>query len=217
MKELGLPFKSIIQYYPAMDKIICLGKNYSDHIKEMNEGTPEKPVLFLKPPSAFHEVKKNDKIALPWERGTIHHECEIVFKLYKKNIIGLSLGLDLTLRDLQKELKAKGHPWEISKTFKNSAIVAPFKSVKDFDKNWEETPFSLRVNGELRQESTLSKANLRANDIIHYVDKFFPILDGDIIFSGTPAGVGPLTPGDRIELAFGPIQSSFEVIQHERF
>lgn len=200
-----------------MDKIICLGKNYPDHIQEMNESAPEKPVLFLKPPSALHEIAKNDRIPLPWERGTIHHECEIVFKLYKKNIIALSLGLDLTLRDLQKDLKAKGHPWEISKTFKNSAIVAPFKGVKDFEGNWEETPFSLRVNGELRQESSLSKAKLSANEIIHYVDKYFPILDGDIIFSGTPAGIGPLTPGDRIELSFGPINSSFEVIQHERF
>src|SRR5690349_2563986 len=102
-----------------MDKIICLGKNYQDHIKEMKEEAPEMPVLFIKPPSCMIEVKDKGSITLPWQRGEIHHECEVVFKLYKKNIIGLGLGLDLTLRDLQKTLKAKGHPWEISKSFKN--------------------------------------------------------------------------------------------------
>ncbi len=140
-----------------MDKIICLGKNYLEHAVEMREETPEKPVLFIKPPSVLIEPKDKGSVHLPWERGTIHHECEVVFKLYKKNIIGLGLGLDLTLRDLQKQLKEKGHPWEISKTFKNSAIVTPIKGLRDFPKEWQETPFTLRVNGELRQEGVSLK------------------------------------------------------------
>jgi 2-keto-4-pentenoate hydratase/2-oxohepta-3-ene-1,7-dioic acid hydratase in catechol pathway len=194
-----------------MDKIICLGKNYSDHIAEMKETAPEMPVLFLKPASVFKEIKNQGTISLPWERGLIHHECEVVFKLYKKNIIGLGLGLDLTLRDLQKELKTKGHPWEISKVFKNSAICTPIQGVRDF-LNWQETPFILKVNGEIRQESKLSNALLKPNDIIHYVNKFFPICDGDLIFTGTPAGVGPLNPNDVIEMKFGPIETTFQLV-----
>lgn len=195
----------------VMDKIICLGKNYSDHIAEMKEAAPEMPVLFLKPPSVLKEIKNQGTISLPWERGMIHHECEVVFKLYKKNIIGLGLGLDLTLRETQKQLKEKGHPWEISKVFKNSAIVTPIQGVRDF-LNWQETPFRLKVNGEIRQESKLSNAILKPNDIIHYVDKFFPLCDGDLIFTGTPSGVGPLRPNDLIELQFGPIEYSFQLV-----
>lgn len=195
-----------------MDKIICLGKNYAEHTLEMQEKAPERPVLFLKPQSSFIEPKNNDQVALPWGRGTIHYECEIVFKLYKKMVIGLGLGLDLTLRDEQKKLKENGHPWEISKVFKNSAIVTPIKGVKDFDKDWHETPFYLKVNGEVRQTAKLNDAILKANEIIHYIDEFFPICDGDLVFTGTPKGVGPLKPNDVIELSFGPIQHTFKLV-----
>jgi 2-keto-4-pentenoate hydratase/2-oxohepta-3-ene-1,7-dioic acid hydratase in catechol pathway len=195
-----------------MDKIICLGKNYSDHIAEMKEAAPEKPVLFLKPPSVYHEIKNNSSIKLPWERGTIHHECEVVFKLYKKNIIGLGLGLDLTLRDVQKQLKEKGHPWEISKVFKNSALVTEIRATRDFG-NWQEIPFTLKVNGQIKQESKLSEAILNPNEIIHHVDAYFPLRDGDLIFTGTPAGVGPLQPGDLIEMKYGIVAASFRLVE----
>lgn len=198
-----------------MDKLICLGKNYSEHALEMKEPNPAKPVLFIKPPSVLIEPKDNTHVSLPWHRGPIHYECEIVFKLYKKNIIGLGLGLDLTLRDLQKQLKENGHPWEISKTFKNSAIITPIKGLRDFPKNWQELPFSLKINGEVRQSATLSEANLSADEIIHYVDEFFPLNDGDLIFTGTPKGVGPLNPGDVIELSFGPIEHKFTLARNE--
>lgn len=194
-----------------MDKIICLGKNYEDHIKEMKEGNFEKPVIFLKPPSVLKEIKDKGSIELPWHRGSIHHEIEVVFKLYKKNIIGVAVGLDLTLRDLQKELKTKGQPWEISKVFKNSALVTEFKAIRDF-REWQSTPFQLKINGEVRQESSLDKAILGADAIIHYVDPFFPMSDGDIIFSGTPSGVGPLNKGDEIEMNWGPISVTFKLI-----
>ena len=197
-----------------MDKIICLGKNYSDHTTEMKEAQPEKPVLFLKPQSSFIEINEKLPIHLPWHRGEIHHECEVVLKLYKKNVIGLGLGLDLTLREVQKKLKAAGHPWEIAKTFKNSAIVTPMKGIRDFDKEWIETPFSLKVNGDIKQESKLSNAIMKPNEMIHYIDEFFPMCDGDLIFTGTPSGVGPLHPGDLIELSFGPIQSKFRLAEN---
>lgn len=197
-----------------MDKIICLGKNYESHIQEMNEGKVEKPLLFIKPPSVIATPKNQGSLVLPWERGEIHYECEIVFKLYKKNIIGLGLGLDLTLRDLQKELKSKGHPWECAKTFKNSAVLTQIHAVKEFPKNWQDTPFSLKINGEVRQSSKLSSAILKADEIIHYVNHFFPLCDGDLIFTGTPEGVGPLRAGDSIEMIFGPIHHKFELFRH---
>jgi len=193
-----------------MDKIICLGKNYAAHASEMKETLPDRPVLFLKPQSSLIEIKDNSTISLPWNRGQIHYETEIVFKLYKKMIIGLGIGLDLTLRDLQKELKEKGHPWEKSKVFKHSAIVSPIRGVKDFN-DWEKTPFSLKVNGQIKQQATLSEALLTPNEIIHYVDEFFPLCDGDLIFTGTPQGVGPLSPGDILEVEFGPINHKFTV------
>lgn len=196
-----------------MDKIICLGKNYLDHTLEMQEKAPERPVLFIKPPSVFIEPKDKSTVVLPWHRGTIHFECEIVFKLYKKNIIGLGLGLDLTLRDEQKKLKENGHPWEIAKTFKNSAIVTPIKGLKDFPKDWQDTEFTLKVNNEIRQSAKLNQAVMNADQIIHYIDEYFPMCDGDLIFTGTPKGVGPLKPNDMIELSFGPIEHSFKLVQ----
>lgn len=196
-----------------MDKIICLGKNYADHVAEMKEKAPSKPVLFLKPASCFIEPKDKSQFDIPWTRGEIHYECEIVFKLYKKNIIGLGLGLDLTLRDLQKTLKENGHPWEIAKSFKNSAIVTPMKGIRDFSSDWQDTPFTLKINGEVKQTAKLNDAILKANEIIHYIDEFFPICDGDLVFTGTPKGVGPLKPNDLIELSFGPIQHSFRLIE----
>lgn len=196
-----------------MDKIICLGKNYAEHTVEMQEPAPERPVLFIKPPSVLNEPKDKGQVVLPWERGEIHYECEIIFKLYKKNIIGLGLGLDLTLRDLQKELKAKGHPWEIAKTFKNSAIITPLKAVRDFPLDWQDTAFIFKVNGEVRQSAKLNDAIMNANEIIHYINEFFPINDGDLIFTGTPKGVGPLKPGDKIEMSFGPIEHSFTLVK----
>jgi acylpyruvate hydrolase len=195
-----------------MDKIICIGKNYEEHSREMRELQPQKPVLFIKPPSVLVEPKDKGHLSLPWSRGEIHFECEIVFKLYKKNIIGLGLGLDLTLRDLQKKLKENGHPWETSKVFKNSAIISPIKGLRDFQKDWQSVPFELLINGEIRQSAKLNDAILKADEIIHYIDGFFPICDGDLIFTGTPKGVGPLNPGDLVELRFGPISHSFRSV-----
>lgn len=193
-----------------MDKIICLGKNYLAHAQEMKEALPEKPVLFLKPPSCLTELKDGGSVTLPWARGSIHHECEVVLKLYKKNVIAVSLGLDLTLRDLQKKLKDNGHPWEISKSFKHSALVAPFVGQRDFT-DWRTAPFRLKVNGEIRQEASLADAILSPDAAIHHANDHFPMCDGDLVFTGTPQGVGPLNPGDLVTLQWGPIDLSFRL------
>jgi 2-keto-4-pentenoate hydratase/2-oxohepta-3-ene-1,7-dioic acid hydratase in catechol pathway len=180
----------------------------------MKEKQPERPVLFMKPPSCFQEIKDNARIVLPWDRGSIHYECEVVLKLYKKNVIGIGLGLDLTLRDVQKKCKENGHPWEIAKCFKNSALVTPIKGTRDFPKDWQSEVFRLKVNGEVKQESSLSQAIMKADQIIHYIDEFFPINDGDLVFTGTPSGVGPLKPNDLLDLEFGPIKNSFMVVEN---
>lgn len=195
-----------------MDKIICLGKNYTDHIKEMQEPTAF-PLLFLKPQSSFLELKQNDDIKLPWSRGAIHYECEIVLKLYKKMVIGVGIGLDLVFRDLQKELKSLGHPWERSKVFKNSAIATPLKGARDFQ-DWTNEVFTFKVNGEIRQQAKMSDAILTPDQMIHYIDEFFPLCDGDLIFTGTPSGVGELHPGDECELNFGPINYKFRFVEN---
>jgi 2-keto-4-pentenoate hydratase/2-oxohepta-3-ene-1,7-dioic acid hydratase in catechol pathway len=212
MKKNSFANKNKTLYSPSMDKIICLGKNYADHIKEMQEAAPERPVLFIKPASTLKELKDKANVQLPWQRGLIHHECEVVLKLYKKMVIGVGLGLDLTLRDEQKKLKEKGHPWEISKTFKNSALVTPFRSTKDFQ-DWKSDTFTLKVNGEIRQQSSLDQAIMKADEIIHYIDAYFPLCDGDIVFTGTPQGVGPLNPHDLVELNYGPIHLSFRLVE----
>jgi 2-keto-4-pentenoate hydratase/2-oxohepta-3-ene-1,7-dioic acid hydratase in catechol pathway len=193
-----------------MDKIICLGKNYADHTSEMKEAQPDKPVLFIKPPSCFLEVSDKSIVQLPWHRGEIHHELELVFKLYKKNVIGLGIGLDLTLRDLQKKLKAAGHPWEIAKSFTNSALVTPIKGTKDFG-DWKNLEFTLKINGELKQAGRIADAIMGPDEIIHHINNHFPIRDSDLVFTGTPKGVGPLHPGDQIELAYGPTKVSFRL------
>jgi 2-keto-4-pentenoate hydratase/2-oxohepta-3-ene-1,7-dioic acid hydratase in catechol pathway len=138
----------------------------------------------------------------------------VVLKLYKKNVIGIGLGLDLTLRDVQKKCKENGHPWEIAKCFKNSALVTPIKGTRDFPKDWQSEVFRLKVNGEVRQESSLSRAVMKADEIIHYINEFFPLNDGDLVFTGTPSGVGPLKPNDLLELEFGPIKNSFTVVEN---
>lgn len=195
-----------------MDKIICLGKNYAAHAQEMKEELPEAPVLFFKPPSCHTEIKHGAKLRLPWEKGDIHHECEVVLKLYKKNVIGVALGLDLTLRDVQKKLKEKGHPWEIAKCFRHSALTTPFQAVRDFAE-WQTTPFRLTVNGELRQEASLAQALYSPDRAIHHADNFFPICDGDMVFTGTPQGVASLSPRDLLRLEWGPINVALELLE----
>src|SRR5258708_6102141 len=125
-----------------MDKMICVGKNYLEHAKELGDAIPEKPVLFLKPPSASLLVDRAGRkveAILPQGRGSIHHECEILIRINERGAIdAVSLGLDMTLRDVQADLKKKGHPWELSKVFKNSAIIGPWIPIRDFPDYLEE-------------------------------------------------------------------------------
>jgi 2-keto-4-pentenoate hydratase/2-oxohepta-3-ene-1,7-dioic acid hydratase in catechol pathway len=189
-----------------MDKIICVGKNYLEHAKELGDAVPEKPVLFLKPPSSLMEVgtQKNPVfVTLPKGRGQIHPECEIVARIHVgpqgPEIDAVTLGLDLTLRDIQSVLKKNGHPWEISKVFAGAAVVGPWIPLREFQ-NFLEPEFSFSVNDMVRQKGHGHQMRIQPMECLRYAAEYFPICSGDLLFTGTPVGVGPVEPGQTSEL-----------------
>ena len=208
-----------------MDKIVCVGKNYSEHAKELGDLVPEKPVIFIKPPSVLKRAVSNQslEVSLPKSRGQVHHECEIVLKIKKggfnmtlqeaESAIGeVTLGLDMTLRDLQTKLKKSGSPWTVAKVFPDSAIIGPWVTVEEF-REYLETPFSFEVNGVTKQRAVASEMTLSPRECVAYISTQFPLCEGDLIFTGTPKGVGPVVGGDKGVLTFGPIQ--YGVVWHE--
>ena len=187
-------------------KIICIGKNYAKHAKEMGSSVPDKPIFFLKPDTAL--LLKNRPFYYPNFSKEIHYETEIVVKI---NRVGkhieekfahryyneIGLGIDFTARDLQRECKTKGLPWEPAKSFDNSAPL----SETFFDKN--ELPdninFSLNINGKTVQKGNTGELMFSFDKIISYISKFYTLKIGDLIFTGTPAGVGRVEIGDRLQ------------------
>lgn len=188
-------------------KIICIGRNYADHAKELNNPLPDKPVFFLKPDSAL--VYGNKPFFYPDFSSNIHHEVEFVIKI---NRLGRSIdkkfayryydeigvGIDFTARDLQDECKKNGLPWEISKAFDNSAPLGNFVSLKDIP---DPANMSLRldINGKTVQLGSSVDLIFSFDEIISYVSKFITLKIGDMIFTGTPAGVGPVKKSDRLQ------------------
>lgn len=204
-----------------MDKIICLGTNYAAHAKECNAPIPEKPVIFLKPPSVLRSIRRDGgslALRFPQNQLSVHPECEIVLKLkrggyrlptYKAEeaIAAVTVGLDMTLRDKQTQLKKSGHPWTLSKVFPDSAIVGPWKKISEFP-NYLDEPFSFFVDGELRQQGRASQMRLSPSDCIAYTSQFFPLCPGDLIFTGTPGRVHPIAPEQIGTLQWGEISYS---------
>jgi 2-keto-4-pentenoate hydratase/2-oxohepta-3-ene-1,7-dioic acid hydratase in catechol pathway len=189
-----------------MDKIICVGKNYLEHAKELGEAVPESPVFFLKPPSVLKKIDKfGEKVSLPLPRGrgSIHPECEIVCRIDSRGKIdAISLGLDLTLREVQAELKKKGHPWEISKVFIDSAVVGPWVKIEEFPKYLEEE-FIFSVNGQVRQKGFGKDMRVSPEACLKAAQKFFSVCAGDFLFTGTPAGVSAVEAGQIAEISWG--------------
>jgi len=188
-------------------KIICIGRNYAAHIEELKNETPGNPVVFLKPDTAL--LKNGNPFYYPDFSTNIHHETELVLKISKegKNIQKkfanryfdeIGLGIDFTARDLQDQCKAKGLPWEIAKGFNGSAPIGDFTSVAEFD-DLKNIDFHLTINSELKQKGNTSLMLFDFGIIIEYVSQFFTLKKGDLIFTGTPAGVGPVAVGDRLE------------------
>ncbi|MDD2559523.1 MAG: fumarylacetoacetate hydrolase family protein [Bacteroidales bacterium] len=188
-------------------KIIAVGMNYLPHIQELNSERPEEPVLFLKPDSALCSDKQ--PFFLPDFSQEIHYETELVVKISKlgKNIAEkfahryydeISLGLDLTARDLQRNLRARGLPWEISKGFDQSAVVGHFIP-KDRFENIQQLHFRLDLNGKTVQQGSTAEMLFGVDRIIAYASRFFTLKTGDLFFTGTPCGVGPVHKEDHLE------------------
>ena len=187
-------------------KIFCIGRNYSEHARELNNEVPDKPLIFSKPQTAI--LNRNKDFYLPDFSNDIQYEVELIIKIGKngKNIKPkfalnyikeFTVGLDLTARDLQTELKAKGHPWDIAKGFDGSAIIGEFIPFEN--QNFEELDFALNKNGEEVQKGYCKDMIFKVEEIISYLSGYFTLLNGDLIFTGTPKGVGPLSIGDYYE------------------
>ncbi|HBB48677.1 MAG TPA: 2-hydroxyhepta-2,4-diene-1,7-dioate isomerase [Flavobacteriaceae bacterium] len=187
-------------------KIICVGRNYADHIKELDNNRPEQPVLFMKPDSAV--ILKNNPIIIPTFSSDIHYEVELLVKINKigKHIdrnfapdyySEIGLGIDFTARDLQTELKTKGLPWERAKAFDGSAMIGQFVDKKTLG-NLEALDFSMQKNGQTVQRGNTQDMLWKIDELIEYISKYFTLKIGDIIFTGTPSGVGPVSHGDHL-------------------
>lgn len=186
-------------------KIICIGRNYSEHIKELNNETPEEPVIFIKPDSAL--LRNNAPFFIPDFSNEVHHEVELVIKINKlgKHIPvefakdyynELGLGIDFTARDLQSNLKSKGLPWEKAKGFDHSAVISKFISIENMDLN--NLKFSLTKNDQVVQQGNSSQMIHNINEIIAHVSQYFTLKIGDYIYTGTPSGVGKVNPNDHL-------------------
>ncbi len=187
-------------------KIICIGRNYAAHIEELKNEKPGQPVVFLKPDTAL--IKGEAPFYYPDFSTNIHHEIELVLKISKEGkyiqpqfahryFEEISLGIDFTARDLQDQCKAKGLPWEIAKAFNGSAPIGNFKPVSEFS-DLKNIDFHLEINGEVKQKGNTSLMLFDFATIISYVSQFFTLKKGDLIYTGTPAGVGPVQTGDQL-------------------
>jgi 2-keto-4-pentenoate hydratase/2-oxohepta-3-ene-1,7-dioic acid hydratase in catechol pathway len=197
----------------AICKIICVGRNYAEHAKELGNEIPDKPVLFLKPASAV--IYSGGEIIHPDFGNDLHHEVELVLligeKVKKANIaqaeeaiIGYGVGLDMTLRDVQNDLKKKGHPWTLAKCFDTSAVISDFVLKKDYQLKSDEK-LELKVNGIVKQSDTLKSMIFNPAEIVEYISSVMTLEKGDLVFTGTPSGVGKVNRGDQLEAKLGEI------------
>lgn len=188
-------------------RIFAVGRNYAEHIQELNNERPDEPVIFTKPDTAI--IRNNAPFYYPDFSTDIHHEVELVLRVCKegKNIEekfagkyfdAIGIGIDFTARDLQQKAKEKGLPWDIAKGFNGSAPLSEkFIPVAEF-KNLKDINFSLTINGSIRQQGNTSLMIFSFEYIISYLSKFFTLRTGDLIFTGTPKGVGPVHVGDTL-------------------
>jgi 2-keto-4-pentenoate hydratase/2-oxohepta-3-ene-1,7-dioic acid hydratase in catechol pathway len=188
-------------------KIICIGRNYAEHAKEMKNEVPTEPVFFMKPDTAL--LKDNEPFYFPDFTKDLHHEIEVVLKISKvgkhiaeafahKYYEELSLGIDFTARDLQAQCKAKGLPWEKAKSFDGSAPIGKFVKKSELG-DLQNLQFDLSINNELRQKGNTSDLLFSFDRVIAYVSQFVTLKVGDLIFTGTPEGVGPVAIGDKLK------------------
>jgi len=192
-------------------KIICVGRNYVEHIDELKNEKPAEPIIFMKPDSAL--LRKNQPFYIPSFSNNLHHEIELVIKIDKigKNISekfahryysSVGLGIDFTARDVQDELRAKGLPWEKAKAFDQSAAISTdFIPISELDK--ENINFRLDINGETRQLGNSSQMIFTFDELVSHISNYFTLKIGDLIYTGTPAGVGAVGINDRLQAYLG--------------
>ncbi len=200
-------------------KIFCIGRNYSEHAKELGNAVPENPVVFAKPDTAL--LKNGEDFYLPSFSNDVHHEIELVIKIHKvgKNIQEkfacnyyneIGLGVDFTARDLQASLKSKGLPWELAKGFDGAAPLGNFMSIEGVDLS--NIDFCLKKNGILVQQGNTAQMIFSFDKIVSFISQYFTLKVGDLIYTGTPAGVGSVAIGDKLEGFIGSNQMlQFEV------
>lgn len=187
-------------------KIICIGRNYAEHAKELGNEIPENPVIFMKPDTAI--LKKGSDFYIPEFSDDVHYELEVVLKISKGGkyiqeekasnyFEEIGLGIDFTARDLQSQLKAKGLPWELAKGFDGSAVVSEFHKKSNFD--MKNLNFSLIKNKEKVQDGNTSMMIFSPEKIIAFVSQYFTLKTGDLIFTGTPQGVGKVAENDILQ------------------
>lgn len=190
-----------------LGKVVCVGRNYAEHARELNNPVPSEPILFIKPATAVQSFAQ--PVRWPAQKGECHHEVEIAVLIGRdltqvdeqqavEGIAGFGLALDLTLRDLQSKLKEKGHPWEIAKSFDGACPLSNFirpEKVADL----ADIPVRLTVNGQVRQDGNSSQMLTSIPRLISYISQYFTLQAGDVVLTGTPAGVGPLRPGDQLK------------------
>lgn len=188
-------------------KIICVGRNYSDHINELNNQKPTEPVIFMKPDTSV--LLKSFPFVIPEFSNDVHHEVEVLVKINKvgkciqpkfahKYYNQIGLGIDFTARDVQAKLKAKGLPWEIAKGFDGATVLGEFVSKEQFA-DIQNLSFQLTKNGEVVQSGHTKDMLWAIDELIAYVSQYFTLKIGDIIFTGTPAGVAKVNPDDELE------------------
>lgn len=193
--------------YPT-GKVVCVARNYYEHIKELDNPVPTEPIFFMKPATAIQSLEK--KIEIPEYSGNCHHETELSVLFgtslskadpsqVEEAIVGYGIGLDLTLRDVQQALKEKGYPWEKAKAFDGSCPLSPFVP-KEQIKDPQDTRLRLTVNGRVRQEESTRLMINGIVDLIVASSRYFTYLPGDVLLTGTPAGVSQLVSGDLLEL-----------------
>lgn len=191
-----------------LGKVVCVGRNYAEHAKELNNPVPTTPILFMKPATAV--VPLEPEFSIPAGLGECHHETEVALLIgtnltrasveqARNAIVGYGLGLDLTLRDIQNSLKVNGHPWEIAKGFDGACPLSAFVPAAEIEVP-ELLTLKLTINDVVRQSGCVSDMIMPMFELVAYISKHFTLQAGDVVLTGTPAGVGPLAAGDRLAL-----------------
>lgn len=190
-------------------KIICVGRSYAEHAKELGNAIPDRPVLFIKPPSSLIGLEQGIAWNPAW--GNCHHECELSLRIDQRltgetdpeqalQAVGaVTLGLDLTLRDLQDQLKAKGQPWERAKAFDGACVLADWVDVSEV-KAWDQVTFNLQVNDKVRQQGDTGLLIFNIGYLLAEISQVFTLEVGDVVMTGTPAGVAALAQGDQLTM-----------------